>query len=68
MEHKDRTYRGWPIRPCCWSKGQHYGRWIVQARHMPTGIPYSDEECSHFNTIAEARAAVDLYIRAGATA
>lgn len=57
----DRMYRGQLIRECCWAKGEHAGKWIVQTYHQ-TGMQWSDEECPHYWTLADARAAIDEYI------
>ena len=45
------------IYPCERVAGEHRGRWIVQTYHAPTGMPYADELCPHYQTRAEARAA-----------
>lgn len=50
----DRTYKGQLIRDCERVKGEHSGRWIVQTYHS-TGLPFSDELCPHFSTLAQAR-------------
>ena len=49
-----RTYKGHTIYPCCWATGEHRGKWIVQTYHL-TGMPYADELCPHFATLAAAR-------------
>ena len=36
---------------------EHRGRWIVQTYHYATGMPWADQECPHYQTRAEARAA-----------
>ena len=55
METK-RQYRGRAIYECEWVKGEHSGRWIVQTYHQPTGLPWSDANCPHFSTLAQAKA------------
>ena len=35
--------------------GRHRGGWYIQTYHSPTGMPWSDEECPHFDSIAGAR-------------
>jgi hypothetical protein len=49
------------VRRCEWAEGEHRGRWIVQTYHGPTGMPWSDQECPHYQTRAEARVALDRY-------
>ena len=55
------TYRGQRIIRCNWEEGRHRGEWYIQTYHSPTGMPWSDEECPHFDTIAQAR----NYIKGG---
>ena len=50
------TYRGQRIIRCNWEEGRHRGEWYVQTYHSPTGMAWSDEECPHYDTIAEAKA------------
>ena len=50
------TYWGHRIIRCNWEKGRHRGEWYVQTYHSPTGMAWSDEECPHYDTIAEAKA------------
>ena len=54
-----RIYKGQTIRVCERVKGEHSGRWSVQGYHTGTNLPLSDELCSHYQTIAEARAAIN---------
>lgn len=58
----DRMYKGQMIRECCWAEGEHAGKWIVQTYHH-TGLPWSDEECPHYWTLADAKAAINESIR-----
>ena len=52
------TYRGQLITRCERAPGEHRGRWAVQTYHK-TGMPWSDEECPHYPTLAAAREAID---------
>ena len=52
-----RTYYGRTIQRCLWADNPHGGEWLVQAYHQ-TGVRWSDEECSHYQTLAEAKAAI----------
>jgi hypothetical protein len=45
----------------------HRGRWIIQTYHKPTGILYRDEACLHYQTLAEARAAISEDMAAAQT-
>ena len=36
----------------------HRGKWIIQSYHRPTGMPFSDETCSHYSTQQVARDAL----------
>ena len=60
------THRYWghPIYACkaAAGAGAHRGRWIVQSYHKLTGLPWADQECPHFTTLA----APGREIRAGA--
>ena len=47
-------YRGHDIYPCERIAGEHAGRWTIQTYHH-TGVPWADEECPHFGSLAEAR-------------
>ena len=38
---------------------RHLGQWIVRTYHRPSGLPWSDQECPHFPTMADAQ----LWIR-----
>ena len=58
MQAKTRHYKGYSIRPCQRLKGEHAGRWIVQAYHA-SGVPFSDDLCPHFKTLPEARTCID---------
>ena len=49
------TYRGQRIVRCNWEEGRHRGEWYIQTYHSPTGMPWSDEECPHYATLAQAR-------------
>ena len=55
---KTHTYKGHTIYPCERAQGEHAGRWIVQSHHK-TGMPYADELCAHFWTLATAREYID---------
>jgi len=58
---KDRLYHGKIIRACVSAEQgaySHRGRWIVQAHHE-TGNLLSDELCPHYQTLAQAKAAID---------
>ena len=59
----DRKYKGQMIRECDYARGEHNGRWIIQTYHGPTGNPWSDENCPHYHTLAEARASINESIR-----
>ena len=67
MTTKSRTYKGLLIRECAWVTGEHPGRWIVQIYHE-TGIPYSDELCPHYRSLAQAKAVIDDELRGRWTA
>ena len=49
------TYRGQRIVRCNWEEGRHRGAWYIQTYHSPTGMAWSDEECPHVDSIAQAR-------------
>ena len=59
MTTKTHTYRGQTIYPCERAPGEHRGRWIVQAFHTHTGMPWGDEECPHYASLAAAREAIN---------
>ena len=61
-------YRGQTIYPCERARGEHRGRWVVGGYHAPTGMPYADELCPHFQSLADARAWIGDGVRVGATA
>ena len=46
------------VRRCEWAAGQHRGKWIIQIYHGPTGNPWSDQECPHYQTKKDAREAL----------
>ena len=54
---KSYRYRGNRIYECECAPSEHRGGWFIQAYH-PTGIPYSDELCPHFQSIHEAKEAI----------
>ena len=58
MAQRIRTYRGHKIYECEWAGNPHGGRWLVQTYHEPTGIPWADERCPHYWTLAEAKEAI----------
>jgi hypothetical protein len=69
MAKRMRTYRGYNIYECEWAgnplgvrdqlyRYDHGGRWLVQTYHEPTGIPWADERCPHYWTLAEAKEAI----------
>jgi hypothetical protein len=51
------------IYRCERARGEHHGRWIVQVYHAPTGMPYADDLCPHFPSLAEAREWIRAEIR-----
>ena len=53
---KTHRYMGHNIYPCERVKGEHRGKWIVQRYHKPSGMPFTDELCPHFASLAELRA------------
>lgn len=57
------TYKGQTIYPCERVRGEHRGQWMVQTYHGPTGMPYADELCPHYWTLAEAKASIDESLR-----
>lgn len=56
---KSYKYRGECIRPCeSAERGPataHRGNWIVQSYHSSTGMPYADQLCPHYISLAQAR-------------
>lgn len=54
-----RTYYGMTIRRCGWADNPHGGEWLVQTYHQ-TGVRWSDEECPHYDTLREAKAAIQI--------
>ena len=52
---KTRRYMGRDIVECERVPGEHRGRWTVQTFHE-TGMPWADEHCPHFSSLAMARA------------
>jgi len=58
MTDRTYTYRGQLISRCERVAGEHRGRWTVQTYHQ-TGMPWSDEQCPHYPTLAVAREAID---------
>ena len=52
-------YRSELIRPCAYATGEHKGRWYVVSYHTPTGMQWEDSVCQHYQTLAEARSAID---------
>jgi hypothetical protein len=56
-----RTYYGRTIQRCLWADNPHGGEWFVQTYHKPgnrASTPWSDEECPHYQTLAEAKVAI----------
>ena len=56
-------YKSETIYECDYPRGEHSGRWFVQTYHSPTGMPYADELCPHYRTLADAKAAITEWIR-----
>ena len=54
-----RNYRDYTIYKCDWPVGAHPGRWVVQTYGDRAKIPWADERCPHFSTLAAARAWID---------
>ena len=70
---KNRTYKGWTIRECERAGNPHGGRWYVQTYYplslLPLSLlPWADEACTHFRTLAEIREAITAQIAYKATA
>lgn len=59
----DRKYKGQIIRDCAWADGEHNGKYVVQTYHAGTGMPWSDEECPHYWSLAQAREAINESIK-----
>ena len=57
------THRGYSIEPCEWADNPHGGRWAIRSVHRQTGIRWSDQECKHTHTLAEAKRYIDEYAR-----
>lgn len=53
--HKSHTYKGETILPC---SGKGSKRWYIPSRHH-TGMSYGEEDSRQFDTLADARAAID---------
>ena len=60
--NRTHKYRGQTIKPCEFAIGEHRGRWAVRTRHI-TGVPFADDFCAHYQTLAEAKAAIDEWTR-----
>lgn len=58
-----RIILGQTIEPCEYAPGEHKGRWAWRRDHNPTGIPWSDENCRHFQTLGEARECIGEWLR-----
>ena len=63
MTTKSHTYKGQHIYPCERVPGEHRGRWTVQTYHRASEIggdrmPYADELCPHYSTLAAARESI----------
>lgn len=63
LPSRTHAYRGTMIEPCESARqGQdaysHRGPWIVRTYHK-TGVRWSDQECPHFGTLADARRHLD---------
>ena len=56
---RTRRYHGQMIRDCERETGYHPGRWVIVRYHQVTGLPYSDEFCSHYATLSQARDAIN---------
>ena len=70
-----RTYRGQTIYPCESAEQRpgnpsHGGRWAIQSYHVTrfAPLPYADELCPHYRTLAAAREAIDEMGEQGALA
>ena len=53
-------YRGQVIYRCERAPGEHRGRWIVQTYHAATGLPWADQVCPHYQTLADAKDSIDI--------
>ena len=51
-------HRGRVIRDYVDAEGGHSGRWLVQTYHYPTGNPWADELCPHYQTLKAARESI----------
>lgn len=54
----DRMYKGQLISECTCGKRERGGKWIIQTYHH-SGNPWGDEECPHYYSLANAKAAID---------
>lgn len=61
---KEHRIFGETVAPCEWAPGEHKGRWVWRSTHVPTGRRWSDESCSHFQTLGEARVAIAEWLTA----
>ena len=63
-EEMNRThkYRGQTIKPCEFAIGEHRGRWAVRVPGK-SGFLFADEYCAHYQSLAEAKAAIDEWTR-----
>jgi len=50
LKHRGRVIRDYV--------GGHSGRWLVQTYHYPTGNPWADELCPHYQTLKAARESI----------
>ena len=62
-----RKYNGYIIRDCAWAGDPHRGKYLVQTYHE-SGSPWSDEQCPHYATLADAKADIRAWAAHGLTA
>lgn len=57
MKHtRTHTFHGRTVLPCSDVRNIDAGaHWYVQTTHGPSGLPYSEEHCPTFATLADAR-------------
>lgn len=58
-KQRTHTYKGQTIYPCDYEPGHCPGKWAIQTYHHATRMPFSDQFCPHYPTIAAAQAAID---------
>ena len=51
------NYRSAYVTKCCYARGEHTGKWIVQTYHQ-SGNPWSDDQCRHYTSRKYANEAV----------